>query len=942
MATAKNINRSTDPNVRKSPPLSANAFPVDHVAKGNDGNQWIITESGNGIKRWAPLTKTASKSSSKKSSTSQAASSTNPVYSQQEALDRFNSYLNNVFDIYYTLPKTNIAVYVDSKLNIRSFQALIGNNIIVDESDPDFKKQLQDWLSQRTVIKNPKILSDSRADMTHFTFEFDPNADIVEKEDELNDLDQWLYDKMNVRDGIQLPAAVQSSSTNQLKDFVDGLSNIGSLYYEMKETKVKVFQVTTGSGTSYQFVIELDTGTNTSLIATNLKKYIADQESIERNVSITNPIGKILIVVFEFRDNYTTLIKKEDLDRIDNYLIPRINIKASTTSNSLSKFKVDQFYVTQDADTLEWTLNYISDITKLIGKNDNLIQLTECKSGESAGLIEEKSFQDSLNNKTYIHYYIPQIGDIISIKPTGITDFTYKIVNIDLSKNEIEVESSTSGVTNSYYTKEQFNELLIKRGIEVLNFDPNARRSNIQTAVQEAETKVDDIVFSAPVVPVGTEDQRNATDKLVDEFIAKNENNLKKLSVENVGLLSTIDKTLEFIKAKFGTPAAISSVSNVVSTAPQPQFITGDIDYYKLMQFIGNDGERKVTEFQNFTTGKNASVFKYLIGDIFIVDDKLGPQKNYIYVLITGAIENGINQGNIEYLESYLGNLDKGLTWNPKIHDISVSEFDSYIEDKSWIFIPGANENLNKISSAVSNASKTANRSFELGDVVKIKSDSQYFGTSLSNPANVEGVVIEINRGAKLPIRVQWPNGRANSYPVDDLEFSSQSIFSAPVQATPITTISKRSYELGNKVILSPSSRFYKANDPFNPIDTEGIIVDVDKRSTYPYKVEFSTGKKNSYKAKDLLLVTTKLSTSTSTTSIPVQLSKQAPAVTTTAGGSAIAGVGDTVIFFASREKTNLQGIVKAIVTGTDGKPYLRINVNGKFYLKQQGSVKKV
>jgi hypothetical protein len=152
--------------------------------------------------------------------------------------------------------------------------------------------------------------------------------------------------------------------------------------------------------------------------------------------------------------------------------------------------------------------------------------------------------------------------------------------------------------------------------------------------------------------------------------------------------------------------------------------------------------------------------------------------------------------------------------------------------------------------------------------------------------------------------------------------------------ATPITTISKRSYELGNKVIISPSSRFYKANDPFNPIDIEGIIVDVDKRSTYPYKVQFSTGKKNSYKAKDLLLVTTKLSTSTTETPAPV--------VTPTAGGSTVANVGDTVTFYASREKANLTGIVKAVVTGTDGKPYLRISVNGKFYLKQQGSVTKV
>jgi hypothetical protein len=849
MATAKNINRSTDPNVRKSPPLSANAFPVDHVAKGNDGNQWIITEDGNGIKRWVKVNKTASKSSSTKSSTSQTASSTPAVETQQEALDRYNTYIDKTSTIYYTLPKTNIVVYVEDKLNIPKYQILIGNNVIVNENDPDFKKQLQDYLAQRFVIKNATIFSGGRNDITDLSFEFS-NANQSIKEDELNNLDQWLYDEMNVRNGKQLAAPVQSSSTNQLKDFVDGLSNIGSLYYEMKETKVKVFQVTRGSGTSYQFVIELDTGTNKSLIATNLKKYIADQESIERNVSITNPIGKILIVVFEFRDNYTTLIKKEDLDRIDNYLIPRINIKASTTSNNPSKFKEYDLLLTANKQDNQkfYDLNFITSVIKdPSGSNNYWIEFKQCVARAYTGGVYES---DLISGSRNIYPYIPQIGDIIALKYSGNPDLTIKIVNIDLPNNEIEVESSASGSTNRYYTKEQFNTLLIERGIEVLNFDPNARSSNIQTAVQEAETKVDDIVFSAPVVPIGTEDQRNATDKLVDEFIAKNENNLKKLSVENVGLLSTIDKTLEFIKAKFGTPAAVTSVSNVVNTAPQPAS-SGNIDNYKLIQFIGDNGERQVIEFKKFKTGKNANVFKYFIGDVFLDTNYSNADGDFIYKEIIGAQEGGVYAGYIHYIDSYPGKIGAGLTWDSRVKKISVGDFEGKIESGEWTSVPGANKNLNKISSAVSNVSTSANRPFELGDVVKIKSDSQFFGSNTSNPANVEGVVIDIVKGKSkaFPIRVKWANGKENTYPKDDLFFVSKSIASA---------------------------------------------------------------------------------------------STQAPAVTTTAGGSAIAGVGDTVIFFASREKTNLQGIVKAIVTGTDGKPYLRINVNGKFYLKQQGSVKKV
>jgi hypothetical protein len=847
MATAKKtITRSTDPNVRKSPPLSANQFPAGHVAKGNDGNYWIITESGNGIKRWVASTKTASKSSSKKSSTTKTFSGISQTASQKDALEEYNEESKKMFSTFYILPKTKIPIFLDTSRNINEYSFVVG----FDEQDFIIKvsKKLKGLYP---VVLNVRV-NNIRQDVTLTYFEFDPNADQLDKEkkDALNLLDDFLYDQMNVRDSIQLPTPAQSASTNQLKDFVDGLSNIGSLYYEMPQTKVKVFQVTTGSGTNYQFAIELDTGTNTSLISTNLKKYIADQESIERNVSITNPIGKILIVVFEFRDNYTTLIKKEDLDRIDNYLIPRINIKASTTSNNPSKFKEYDLLLTANKQDNQkfYDLNFITSVIKdPTGSNNYWIEFKQCVARAYTGGVYES---DLISGSRNIYPYIPQIGDIIALKYSGNPDLTIKIVNIDLPNNEIEVESSASGSTNRYYTKEQFNTLLIERGIEVVNFDPNARGSNIQAAVQEAQTKVDDIVFSAPVVPVGTEDQRNATDKLVDEFIAKNENNLKKLSVENVGLLSTIDKTLEFIKAKFGTPAAVTSVSNVVNTASQPAS-SGNIDNYKLIQFIGDNGERQVIEFNKFKTGKNANVFKYFIGDVFLDTNSSNADADFVYKEIIGAQEGGVYAGYIHYIDSYPGKIGAGLTWDRAVRRISVGDFDGKIESGEWTSVPGANKNLIKISSAVSNASKTANRSFELGDVVKIKSDSQFFGSNTSNPANVEGVVIDIVKGKSkaFPIRVKWANGKENTYPKDDLFFVSKSVASA---------------------------------------------------------------------------------------------SSQAPAVTTTAGGSAIANVGDTVTFYASREKTNLTGIVKSIVTGTDGKPYLRINVNGKFYLKQQGSVTKV
>jgi hypothetical protein len=1155
MAIAKKPTRSTDPNVRKSPPFSASQFLVGHISVGNDGNNWIIVESANGVKRWAPYKKSTStakatsstpksgsiklnplvkvgevfedpngklytitnideknnyvefkdelvgirgayfdsvnetindrnwtlktngiqsqssttKSSSTKSVTTKPA--TNPLETQQEALDRYNTYISNSSNIYYTLPRTNIVVYIEDFLNIPRYQALIGNTVAIDENDIVFKKELQDYLAQSTVITNVKILPGGRADITDFTFEFDPDADSFETRDALNDLDNWLYDKMNVRNGIQKNAIIpvtqapatssnvrlkrledllassgtlyatlpksgvkiyefddlnknyqfyiqldeyqdkyliekflrekikdfesvkevtiailrtgnllhviiefddtisrstrlieisildnylsgdlgikpvsisttSSSVSRQLQEFVDGLSSNGSLYYTLPKTEINVYQNTKFT-IVYEFAIELQQGQDVDSVKRSLIDYMTHQQSIVSDVVIVNPTGKILIVTFRFGTGYSTAVKKEDLERIDNYLFTNIGIKPSITpsttasSNIPSKFKVEQFYVTQDADTLEWTLNYISDITKLIGKNDNLIQLTECNSGVSAGLIDEKTFADSLNNKTYLHYYIPQMWDIIAIKYKGNPDLTIEIVNIDLSNDEIEVKSSDPRSTNnSYYSQDQFTELLIKRGISVLNFNPNARESRVQeSTVQEAEAKIDDIVFSAPVVPVGTEDQRNATDKLVDEFIAKNQNNLKKLAVENVGLLSTIDKTLEFIKAKFGTPAPVTSISNVASAPSQTQPV-GGIDDYKLIQFIGEDGERKVIEFKKFKTGKNANVFKYLIGDVFLDTKSGNGNADFVYKLITGAQEGGVRSGNIHYVDSFPGKVGMGLNWNNNIKNITVGDFEGKIETGEWTSVPGANSNLKQLNEL---ASQTAKRSLQIGDIVKIKKSSKYYGVSGSNPKNTEGEIVNISStGASYPITVRWANAKSNAYTENDLELVNpvqSSTQSSTPSSSPVTKISKRSYEVGNKVMISANSKFYGAGDS-NPANVEGIIIDYDKRAFYPYKVQFSNGKINNYKARDLVLITTKLSTSTTAT--------PAPAVTTTSSGSTTANVGDTVTFYASREKTNLTGIVKSIITGTDGKPYLRINVNGKFYLKQQGSVTKV
>ena len=57
---------------------------------------------------------------------------------------------------------------------------------------------------------------------------------------------------------------------------------------------------------------------------------------------------------------------------------------------------------------------------------------------------------------------------------------------------------------------------------------------------------------------------------------------------------------------------------------------------------------------------------------------------------------------------------------------------------------------------------------FNIGDIVRIKKDSPYYGSSRpSNPKDINGVVQDIDCGN---LYVYWDNGYANSYREGDLE----------------------------------------------------------------------------------------------------------------------------------------------------------------------------
>ena len=57
---------------------------------------------------------------------------------------------------------------------------------------------------------------------------------------------------------------------------------------------------------------------------------------------------------------------------------------------------------------------------------------------------------------------------------------------------------------------------------------------------------------------------------------------------------------------------------------------------------------------------------------------------------------------------------------------------------------------------------------FKVGDTVIISDDSMWYNQGNNNPANVEGVITEINN-EDLGIVVKWPNDTSNSYNTKDL-----------------------------------------------------------------------------------------------------------------------------------------------------------------------------
>lgn len=60
-------------------------------------------------------------------------------------------------------------------------------------------------------------------------------------------------------------------------------------------------------------------------------------------------------------------------------------------------------------------------------------------------------------------------------------------------------------------------------------------------------------------------------------------------------------------------------------------------------------------------------------------------------------------------------------------------------------------------------------KQLKVGDTVRISEDSKYYAHGESNPIDTNGVVSRITKDPDFPLRVEWENGKDNSYNYEDL-----------------------------------------------------------------------------------------------------------------------------------------------------------------------------
>jgi hypothetical protein len=105
------------------------------------------------------------------------------------------------------------------------------------------------------------------------------------------------------------------------------------------------------------------------------------------------------------------------------------------------------------------------------------------------------------------------------------------------------------------------------------------------------------------------------------------------------------------------------------------------------------------------------------------------------------------------------------FTWNGELKSSDIYTFEKVSGRGMEIYVRG--EEFASYFIPVNEQTETKPK-FKIGDTVLISDDSMWYDQGYNNPANVEGVITEIN-DEDLGIVVKWPNELSNSYNERDL-----------------------------------------------------------------------------------------------------------------------------------------------------------------------------
>jgi hypothetical protein len=154
-------------------------------------------------------------------------------------------------------------------------------------------------------------------------------------------------------------------------------------------------------------------------------------------------------------------------------------------------------------------------------------------------------------------------------------------------------------------------------------------------------------------------------------------------------------------------------------------------------------------------------------------------------------------------------------------------------------------------------------RKYKVGDIVKISKGSEHYGRNLSNPKEIEGIVVSntaVSSNGYYYI-VNWNNNQSCNYRDTDLILIKSVDDKSENENLKEENKMKKEllYKIGNRVRVKNTSSYYGNNDKDNPKDIEGIIENSYINNGFDWFVKWDNGGQNCYSESDLELVEPKI-----------------------------------------------------------------------------------